>query len=301
MINLKKLETELVNDKTVNIDKVSTIEMLKLINNEDQTIASQVEKKLDVIAKAVDIISDAFKKGGRLIYMGAGTSGRLGVLDASECPPTFGVDSNLVVGLIAGGLEATYSAKEGAEDVTQFGIDDLKAINLNANDVVCGIAASGRTPYVIGGLNYALELGCKTLSVCCVSDAEISKYATIAIEVLVYGEVVTGSTRLKAGTAQKMVLNMLSTGAMIKTGKVYNNLMVNVKPTNDKLIERAIGIIEKCTLEDKDICRKYLELANKNVTLAIFMIKTKLEKEKAQEILDRNYNVLAMALEEVGC
>ena len=299
MINIGKLETEIVNEKTVDIDKVSTIEMLKIINDEDKTVAFEVEKKLDVISTVVDEIAKAFKNNGRLIYIGAGTSGRLGILDASECPPTFGVSPDMVIGLIAGGIEATYSAKEGAEDVFENGKVDLQAINFTKNDVLVGIAASGRTPYVIGAIEYANSLGAVTASICCVTNGEVSKASKIAIEVPVFGEVVTGSTRLKSGTAQKLILNMLTTGAMIKTGKVYNNLMVNVKATNEKLVERAIGIVEKSTGAKREVSEDTLMNADKNVALAIFMIKTKLDKEKSKEILEKHYGVLSSALEEV--
>ena len=299
MINIGKLETEIVNEKTVDIDKVSTIEMLKIINDEDKTVAFEVEKKLDVISTVVDEIAKAFKNNGRLIYIGAGTSGRLGILDASECPPTFGVSPDMVIGLIAGGIEATYSAKEGAEDVFENGKVDLQAINFTKNDVLVGIAASGRTPYVIGAIEYANSLGAVTASICCVTNGEVSKVSKIAIEVPVFGEVVTGSTRLKSGTAQKLILNMLTTGAMIKTGKVYNNLMVNVKATNEKLVERAIGIVEKSTGAKREVSEDTLMNADKNVALAIFMIKTKLDKEKSKEILEKHYGVLSSALEEV--
>lgn len=300
-VDLKKLETELVNENTKNIDLVSTKEMVSLINNEDKNVAFCVEKSIDKIADAVDAIADSFVAGGRLIYIGAGTSGRLGVLDASECPPTYGVSHELVIGLMAGGKDAMYVAKEGAEDDPSLGKQDLVDINLTENDTVVGIAASGRTPYVIGGLQYANSIGAKTVSVCCVTDGEISKNAKIAIEVPVFGEVVTGSTRMKSGTAQKMVLNMLSTGAMIKTGKVYGNLMVNVKPTNFKLVKRAISIIGKCTDADAETCEKYFEIADKSVALAIFMIKTSLDKDKSIEILNNNFGSLSKALEEVKC
>ena len=300
-INLKKLETEMINENTHNIDKVSTVEMIRMINEEDKKVAYYVEEKIEVISNAVDIIANAIINGGRLVYIGAGTSGRLGVLDASECPPTYGVDHNLVVGIMAGGKSAMFKAKEGAEDDLNLAETDLKEINFNEKDVLVGIAASGRTPYVIGGLQYANSLNAQTISLCCVSNGEISKYANTQIEVPVFGEVVTGSTRMKAGTAQKTILNMLSTGAMIKTGKIYGNLMVNVKPSNKKLVKRAISIINECTNVGMDICEKVFLEADNDVTLSIFMIKTELSKEEAREYLNKHNGVLSKALSEISC
>lgn len=247
MIVLEKLTTESRNENTLNIDKVSTLEMVKIINNEDKKVAFAVENELENIAKAIDGIVDRINRGGRLIYIGAGTSGRLGILDASECPPTYGVSEELVQGIIAGGKEAIFRAKEGAEDSEELAITDLKDKSLSENDVIVGLAASGRTPYVIGGLKYANDIGALTISVTCNGDSEVSKVAQISIAPIVGAEVVTGSTRLKAGTAQKLVLNMLSTGTMIKLGKVYGNLMVDVKATNEKLVERAKRIVCEAT------------------------------------------------------
>ena len=219
-MKLNALDTEQVNQDTLHIDEMDTIDILKTINNEDQKVALAVKEVLPAIAKAVDCIYEKMCIGGRLIYIGAGTSGRLGILDASECPPTYGVEPTLVQGLIAGGKEALTNAIEGAEDSQESAIQDLQAIELNENDVVCGIAASGRTPYVIGGLKYAREKGCSTVSICCVHHGQISLYADYPIEVVVGPEVVTGSTRMKSGTAQKLILNMLTTSVMIKKGKV---------------------------------------------------------------------------------
>lgn len=234
-MNLNNLDTEQSNPDSLHIDEMSTIDVLTTINNEDQKVAFAVKDVLPQISDAVDCIYQQMSQGGRLIYIGAGTSGRLGVLDASECPPTYGVDPCLVQGLIAGGNIALTTAIEGAEDSQELAVEDLKNIHLTDKDVVCGIAASGRTPYVIGGLHYARTLGCQTVSICCVHNGEISKYSHYPIEVITGAEVVTGSTRMKAGTAQKLVLNMLSTSVMIKRGKVYKNLMVDVQPTNENL------------------------------------------------------------------
>ncbi|MGL5902034.1 MAG: N-acetylmuramic acid 6-phosphate etherase, partial [Cetobacterium sp.] len=244
-LNLKSLTTESRNVNTLNIDTVSTAEMVKIINDEDKKVAEAVATELPQIAEAIDGIVERMKKGGRLIYIGAGTSGRLGILDASECPPTYGVSEELVQGLIAGGVEAIFRAKEGAEDSKELAIQDLKDRELTANDTVVGLAASGRTPYVIGGLEYANEIGALTVSITCNADSSVAKEAKIAISPVVGPEVVTGSTRLKSGTAQKLVLNMLSTGSMIKMGKVYGNLMVDVQSTNEKLVERAKKIVSE--------------------------------------------------------
>ena len=277
-ISLDKLVTESRNENTKNIDRVETLEMLKMINDEDKKVAEAVEKELIHIAKAVDKIGEAFFNGGRLIYVGAGTSGRLGVLDASECSPTYGVSYDLVRGIIAGGQSAMFKAKEGAEDSKNLCIKDLKNINFAENDILVGIAASGRTPYVIGGLEYANGIGATTISVTCNPESEMSKIANISIAPVVGAEAITGSTRMKAGTAQKMVLNMLSTGAMVKTGKVYGNLMVDLKATNEKLVERAKRIVMQATGAKRAQVEKILEETNFDVKLSIFMIESSLDK-----------------------
>lgn len=220
-IKLENLTTESRNSSSLNIDKVSTLDMVKIINNEDKKVALAVEKELVKIAEAIDGIVSGMQKGGRLIYIGAGTSGRLGILDASECPPTYGVSEELVQGIIAGGTEAIFRAKEGAEDSKELAIEDLKSKNITENDTIVGLAASGRTPYVIGGLEYANKIGALTVSITCNANSEVAKVSKVSIAPVVGAEVVTGSTRMKAGTAQKLVLNMLSTGTMIKLGKVY--------------------------------------------------------------------------------
>lgn len=296
-INLQRLDTEKVNENSKNIDNVSTLEMISIINNEDKKVALSVEKVLPNIAKVIDETYERIKAGGRLIYIGAGTSGRLGILDASECPPTYGVDFELVQGLIAGGKEAIFKAKEGAEDSKELSVKDLKYINLTEKDMVIGLAASGRTPYVIGGLVYANSIGAGTGSISCVKDSEISSVSQFPIEVLVGAEVITGSTRMKSGTAQKMVLNMISTGVMIKLGKVYGNLMIDVRASNAKLVERAKGIIIKCTGVEKDVAEKFMNITGNDVRLSIFMILSGLDKEESIKILKENNNNIRKSLE----
>lgn len=246
-MDLTKLSTETRNPKSMELDTMSVSEILQLMNSEDQTVPLAIQKQLPQIENAVETIIQQFKKGGRLIYLGAGTSGRLGVLDAAECVPTFGTDPTLVQGLIAGGQSAMTVAVEGAEDSLSLAQEDLKKLDLNEDDAVVGLAASGRTPYVIGALKYAQTVQAATISIACNENAEISKFAKYPIEVVTGPEVLTGSTRLKAGTAQKLVLNMISTTSMIKLGKAYQNLMIDVKPTNDKLVERAKRIIMQAT------------------------------------------------------
>ncbi len=298
-VNLNKLDTEKRNCNSKNIDKLSTREIVKLINEEDKKVALAVQEVLQEIANAIDLIYAQVKKGGRLIYIGAGTSGRLGVLDASECPPTYGVSFDLVRGLIAGGESAMFKAKEGAEDSKELCVEDLKAIGFNENDALVGIAASGRTPYVIGGLEYARKIGAKSVSICCVNNGEVSKYSDIAIEVIPGAEVVTGSTRMKAGTAQKMILNMLSTGVMIKCGKVYENLMIDLKPTNKKLVERAKVIIMESTGCERETAEKFFYKSSENVKLAIFMILSGLEVEDAIKVLEESEGRISEALEKI--
>ena len=299
-LNLGKLTTESRNQNTLDIDKVSTIEMLQKINEEDKKVAIAVEKEIPQIANVIDRTVERMQNGGRLIYIGAGTSGRLGILDASECPPTYGVSEELVQGVIAGGTEAIFRAQEGAEDSKELAVKDLKERNLNENDIVVGIAASGRTPYVIGGLEYANEIGALTVSVTCNKDSEVSKCAKISIAPVVGPEVVTGSTRLKSGTAQKLVLNMLSTGSMIKLGKVYGNLMVDVQTTNEKLVERAKKIVSEATGLNIEESTKVLNETNFDVKLAIFMVLSNLDKEEAKSKLDEAKGYIAKALSLVN-
>jgi len=284
-MNLAKLTTETRNTQTMNLDELSTSEVMTLMNQEDQKVAVAVEEALPMITNVVEVITESFSQGGRLIYMGAGTSGRLGVLDAAECVPTFSVDPSMVQGLIAGGMKAMTVAVEGAEDSKTLGAEDLKAIQLNDTDVVVGIAASGRTPYVIGGLEYAASVGAKTATISCNKNAEISQFAQMPIEVDAGPEILTGSTRLKAGTAQKLILNMLSTGAMIGSGKVYQNLMVDVKPSNKKLEERSKRIIMQATECTYEKAGEAFEAADHQVKLAIVMILTDSDKTTAAQKL----------------
>lgn len=298
-IKLENLTTESRNSSSLNIDKVSTLDMVKIINNEDKKVALAVEKELVKIAEAIDGIVSGMQKGGRLIYIGAGTSGRLGILDASECPPTYGVSEELVQGIIAGGTEAIFRAKEGAEDSKELAIEDLKSKNITENDTIVGLAASGRTPYVIGGLEYANKIGALTVSITCNENSEVAKVSKVSIAPVVGAEVVTGSTRMKAGTAQKLVLNMLSTGTMIKLGKVYGNLMVDVRATNKKLVERAKKIVCEATGVDREVAEKVLKETNYDVKLSILMILTGLDINEAKEKLTQNKGYIAKAMETI--
>lgn len=295
--NLSKLITEDRNENTMDIDNVSTLKIIELINNEDKIVALAVEEAKESIAESINIITERLSRGGRLIYMGAGTSGRLGILDASECPPTYGVSADLVQGLIAGGYTAIFKAVEGAEDDIGLGKTDLVEKNLNERDVVCGIAASGRTPYVIGGMKYAKTVGAAVICITMNSNSEMAKISDVSISVVVGPEVIMGSTRMKAGTAQKLVLNMLTTGSMIKLGKVYSNLMIDVNATNKKLIARAKRILMIATNIDEDHAENILNETNFNVKLSILMIKSKLNKFEAEKLLVENKGYLKKAIE----
>jgi len=297
VIDLNLLDTEGVNENSRNIDNKSTLEVLETINNEDQKVAEVISEILPDIEKAIEAIYEKVRKGGRIIYVGAGTSGRLGVLDASECPPTYGVDPGLIQGIIAGGLKALYSAIEGAEDVKEQAVIDLKEIELSEKDALVGLAASGRTPYVISALEYANSLGAVTASISCVKNAEVSEPAQYSIEAIVGPEVVTGSTRMKAGTAQKLILNMISTTVMIKLGKVYGNLMVDVKATNQKLMVRAKRIIEMTTDLRGEEAEALFESSGLSVKTAIVMEKAGLTKEEAEILLDINEGRISKAIE----
>lgn len=281
-MDIDKLSTESRNSMTTNLDLMSPLDIVKVMNSEDKKVSEAVEKTLPEVAKAVELITKSFKNNGRLFYMGAGTSGRLGVLDAAECVPTFGTEPEMVQGLIAGGMDAMTVAVEGAEDSLELGKQDLIDKKLTADDVVVGIAASGRTPYVIGALDYAKSVGTGTVALSCNNDAEISKHAQIAIEVVPGPEVLSGSTRLKSGTAQKMILNMLSTASMVGIGKTYGNLMVDVKPTNEKLIQRSKNIIMDITKVDDETAGKALANAGYSVKKAIVMIMNSEDKNKAE-------------------
>ena len=282
-VEINQLTTEKRNPNTMHLDQMSVGQVLELMNKEDQQVPEAIAEALGQIEAAVETIIQSLKAGGRLIYFGAGTSGRLGVLDAAECVPTFGVSPDLVVGLIAGGDKAMVEAVEGAEDSLTLAEEDFKKLNLNANDTVVGIAASGRTPYVIGGLQYAQSIGAKTVSIACNKEAKISGFAQIPIEVDCGPEVLTGSTRLKAGTAQKLILNMLSTVSMIGIGKVYQNLMVDVQATNEKLEERSKRIIMAATECSYEEAASYFEAANHKVKVAIVMILTNLDATEASQ------------------
>ncbi len=296
MIDLSTLQTEKVNELTANIDRVSTLDALKLINSEDKKVAFAVEKELPNIAKAVDTIYEQMKNGGRLIYAGCGTSGRLGVLDAVECPPTFGTDPQLVQALIAGGSQAFVRAKEGAEDNYDLGREDLEQIGFSKKDVLVGIAASGRTPYVIGALDYARSVGAPTVSLSCCSNSAIGKAADIQIAPQPGPEVITGSTRMKSGTAQKMVLNMISTTVMIRLGKVYGNLMVDVKATNQKLLERTVSIVRSAAGVDEAVARDTLAKCEYSAKTAIVMLLLHCDAEEAAAALQKADNRIANVL-----
>ena len=273
------------NPNTMDIDLLPTLEILHNINREDTSVPAAVNKVIPSIAAAVDSITDAFRAGGRLVYIGAGTSGRLGVLDASECPPTFGVSGDMVVGIIAGGPDALITSIEGAEDDVDQGATDLQAINLTQTDVVVGIAVSGRTPYVIGGLNYAKKIGAKTVALSNNPESKIAEIADIAISPIVGPEVLTGSTRLKSGTAQKLVLNMLTTVSMIRIGKTYQNLMVDVAASNKKLLIRASSIVMQATGCDADTAKTALDATDNNVKLAILTTLTGMNVDAARDAL----------------
>ncbi|WP_437888210.1 N-acetylmuramic acid 6-phosphate etherase [Phytobacter sp. V91] len=297
-MNLGALVSETRNPQTMDLDALTTIELVNRFNQQDTLVAEAVKATLPEVARAVDAAATALQAGGRIIYMGAGTSGRLGVLDASECPPTFGVPHGLVVGLIAGGPGALLKAVEGAEDNAQLGADDLLALSLTADDLVVGLAASGRTPYVIGGLKYAAGLGCTTVAVSCNPDSPIAREADIAISPVVGPEALTGSTRLKSGTAQKLVLNMISTGAMVKFGKVYQNLMVDMKATNVKLVDRACRMLMEATGVAREQAETVLKQTDYEVKPAILMVLSGLDAASARNRLDLHQGFLRAALEK---
>lgn len=284
-LNLSALMTEQVNPASRDIDALSTLDMMRVFNDEDKKVALAVEAELPRIAAAVDAIAAALAAGGRLFYTGAGTSGRLGVLDASECPPTFNVPPSLVVGIMAGGDAALRTSSEGVEDSPEAGAQDLLSHGFTVRDVLCGIAASGRTPYVLGAVEAARTLGATTIGVSCSPDSPLSRAVAIPIEPKPGPEVVTGSTRLKSGTATKLVLNMLSTGAMIRLGYVYSNLMVNVQPTNEKLVDRAQRIIMTVTGAGREAAATLLADAGMNVRTAIVMGSLNVSREQAEQRL----------------
>ena len=295
-INIRALDTEKQNVNSMQIDTLSTIDMVDLINSEDHNCAKAVKSVLPEIAESIDLIYDKLRAGGRLFYCGAGTSGRLGVLDAVECPPTYGVSDELVVGLIAGGEKAFFKAIEGAEDNKILGQNDLKEHNFSNDDILVGIAASGRTPYVIGAMEYAKQLGAPVIALVCCNNSEMSNYADVTIAPIPGPEVITGSSRMKSGTCQKMVLNMLSTGVMIKLGKVYGNLMVDVKATNNKLLQRAISIVCTATGESEEVVKETLNKCDYHCKTAIVMLLLNIESAQARELLESSQGKISVAV-----
>ena len=293
---LSTLITEQRNPNSMHVDSLSALEIVQLMNEEDKQVPLAIEKCLPQIAQAVECIVAAFQQGGRLVYIGAGTSGRLGVLDASECPPTFGVSPEMVKGIIAGGERALRHPIEGAEDSKAQAVVDLQTIQFSSNDVLVGIAASGRTPYVIGALEYAKSLGSVTVSIASNPNSEMANIVDIAIDTVVGPEVLTGSSRLKSGTAQKLVLNMLTTASMILMGKCYQNLMVDVQASNEKLKARAIRIVMQATDCDKALAEETLKQADQNAKLAIMMILSGLDRAQAEALLEKHQGKLQLAL-----
>ena len=286
-LTLDNLLTEARNPQTMELDSMTPLEIVTAMNREDARVPESIRPQLPNIAQCVAWATEAIRSGGRLIYMGAGTSGRLGVLDAVECPPTFGVSPDVVVGLIAGGERAFVRAVEGAEDSRELGKADLEVIGLTPKDLVVGIAASGRTPYVLGGLAYANSLGCKTAAISCNPGSAVGKEARLAIEVAPGPECLTGSTRLKAGTAQKLILNMISTATMVGCGKAYSNLMVDVMQTNEKLVVRAQNIVMEATGVSRDSAKEAIAQAGGSCKLAVTMILADCTVEEAKERLER--------------
>lgn len=293
---LSTLITEQRNPNSMHVDSLSALEIVQLMNEEDKQVPLAIEKCLPQIAQTVECIVAAFQQGGRLVYIGAGTSGRLGVLDASECPPTFGVSPEIVKGIIAGGERALRHPIEGAEDSKAQAVVDLQTIHFSSKDVLVGIAASGRTPYVIGALEYAKSLGSVTVSIASNPNSAMANIVDIAIDTVVGPEVLTGSSRLKSGTAQKLVLNMLTTSSMILMGKCYQNLMVDVQASNEKLKARAIRIVMQATDCDKALAEETLKQADQNAKLAIMMILSGLDRAQAEALLEKHQSKLQLAL-----
>lgn len=293
---LSTLITEQRNPNSMHVDSLSALEIVQLMNQEDKQVPLAIEKCLPQIAQAVECVVAAFQQGGRLVYIGAGTSGRLGVLDASECPPTFGVSPEMVKGIIAGGERALRHPIEGAEDSKAQAVVDLQTIHFSSKDVLVGIAASGRTPYVIGALEYAKSLGSVTVSIASNPNSVMANIVDIAIDTVVGPEVLTGSSRLKSGTAQKLVLNMLTTASMILMGKCYQNLMVDVQASNEKLKARAIRIVMQATDCDKTLAEETLKQADQNAKLAIMMILSGLDRAQAEALLEKHQGKLQLAL-----
>ena len=299
-LELRELTTETRNSDTWNLDEMTPFEIAQIMNRNDAGVPEAITPHLEQIARIISAVEQAFLNGGRLIYIGAGTSGRLGVLDASECPPTFGVSEDQVIGLIAGGDIALRSPVEGAEDNMDLGKEDLEKLHITDKDVVIGLAASGRTPYVVGGLRYARNVGCVTAAVVCNSGSRIAKEADIPVEIEVGPEILTGSTRLKAGTAQKLVLNMISTGAMVRTGKAYQNLMVNVVQSNQKLCTRAENIVMDATGVDRTTARKVIDQAEGSVKLAVVMVLVDCGVGEAKDLLEQSAGHVREAVRIAG-
>ncbi|MBQ6655517.1 MAG: N-acetylmuramic acid 6-phosphate etherase [Erysipelotrichaceae bacterium] len=286
MIDLERLETEKQNNESMNIDEMSTLEILQTINRADRSVPEAIGKKLDVIAEVVDVIVEKIKNGGKLFYIGAGTSGRLGFLDAAECPPTYGVDEKTVQGIMCGGFSALYKAKEGAEDDRQMAVEDVRKYEVSDKDVLVGIAASGRTPYTIAALDYANKLGAVTIALTCNEGSELGKTAQYAIEIVTGPEVISGSTRMKAGTAQKLVLNMISTTVFVRLGRAYNNLMVQAKATNAKLVQRSHNNLMRatgCSAEEAD---ELYRCTGGDLKKAIFIYLTSTDEKTAEEYIE---------------
>lgn len=301
-MDTKSLPTEQRNQDTVKIDEVSTVDMLRMINNEDKKVAVCVERHLDEIAAAIDAIAEKFAAGGRIVYCGAGTSGRMGFMDSAECPPTYGIPKERVISLLAGGSSALNQAKEDAEDHPELGVADMKEIGFTKDDVLVGLAASGRTPYVIGALEYARALGAVTVSVTCNESAACPINSMVDYPIGIYAgpEAITGSTRMKAGTVQKLVLNMISTGVMVKTGKVYSNLMVNVRLNNEKLVQRAKGIVAEITGAGSEEIETLFARTDSDVPLTIFMLLTGCPEAEARSLLAGEHGHIKNALAAYG-
>lgn len=296
VVDLEKMATEMRNAKTMALDEMTPLEIITIMNHEDERVAKVVKRALPDVAKVIEWTTKSLQTGGRIVYIGAGTSGRLGILDASECPPTFGVSYDCVVGIIAGGKEAFIKAAEGAEDNPRLGRDDLIHIHLTSKDTVIGIAASGRTPYVLGAMAYAKETGCRTVAIVCNENMEMSRAADIGIELLTGPEILTGSTRLKAGTAEKMVLNMISTASMVGIGKVYENLMVDVQQTNEKLVCRAENIVMEAVNCSREDAKEALREADGDAKLAITRMLVNCNIARARKLLEAANGKIRLAV-----
>ncbi|MDG6120269.1 N-acetylmuramic acid 6-phosphate etherase [Lactococcus formosensis] len=298
MNKIESLSTEGRNPNSMNLDQVSTLEMVKIMNNEDAKVAAGIATVLPQIATAIDRAAERFAAGGRIIYIGAGTSGRLGLLDGVELTPTYSVPSTRAFGIIAGGDEAVYKAIEGAEDSRELGLADIKAVELTPQDILIGLSASGRTPYVLAALEYAKKVGALTISVSANPNSEMATVADVGIDVAVGPEVITGSTRMKSGTAQKMVLNMISSGIMVKTGKVYQNLMINVQATNEKLVNRGIRIVSQATGVSFEEAEKVFYESGERVNVAILMLELNVSSIEAKKLLKEKDGNIANVIRE---